>query len=104
MSIPAAEKLRRYEIGGLPLVEAILCRMGLREILAEALDLSGREAISSVEILTLLVMNLAVAKDPLYELAEWIDAFRHEGALPHKEEALLQPALGTKRTSAESRT
>ena len=48
--------------------------MGLREILAEALEPSGREAINSVDVLTLLVVNLAVAKDPLYELAEWIDS------------------------------
>jgi len=74
MSSPAVHQLRRYELGGLPLVDTILRRMGLREILAEALELSGREAISSVDVLTLLVMNLAVAKDPLYELAEWIDA------------------------------
>ena len=74
MSSPTVQKLRRYELGGLPLLHAIIRQMGLREILAEALELSGREAISSVDVLMLLVMNLAVAKDPLYELAEWIDA------------------------------
>ena len=56
------------------MIEAILRRMGLREILAEALGFSAREAICSADVLTLLVMNLAVAKDPLYELAEWIDS------------------------------
>lgn len=74
MSSPAARKLRRFELGGLPLIEVILRRMGLREILTEALGLSAREAISSADVLMLLAMNLALAKDPLYELAEWIDS------------------------------
>ena len=74
MSSPTAKKLNRYDVGGLPLIEAILSRMGLREILTEALHPSGREGICSVEVLIMVVRNLAVAKDPLYELAEWIDA------------------------------
>jgi len=74
MSSPSVKKLRRYELGGLPLVAHIIRQMHLREILTEHLRLSGREAISSVDALVLLVMNLAVAKDPLYELADWIES------------------------------
>jgi hypothetical protein len=74
MSRPTIQKLKRYQVGGLPLVADIIGRMRLREILDEALQLSGREAIRSVETLTLLVINLVVAKDPLYELADWVDS------------------------------
>jgi len=73
MSSPTVKKLKRHEVGGLPLIEVILSRMGLKEIFAEALAPSGREGISSVDVLLMLVRNLAVAKDPLYELAEWMD-------------------------------
>jgi hypothetical protein len=47
------------------LIEAIIRRIRLREILAEHIELSGREAVSSVDVLVLLVLNLALAKDPL---------------------------------------
>jgi len=74
MSSLPGRKLRRFEVGGLPLIEQIIRRIRLREIIAEHLQLSGREAISTVDVLVLLVLNLAVAKDPLYELADWVDA------------------------------
>jgi hypothetical protein len=56
------------------LIEAIIRQIRLREILAEHIELSGREAVSSIDVLVLLVLNLALAKDPLYELAGWIDS------------------------------
>ncbi len=73
MSSPQDRVLRRVEVGGLPLVHEILRRLGLHELLAEYLPPSGREALSAVDVLVLLVLNLAVAKDPLYELARWIE-------------------------------
>ena len=49
-------------------------QVGLREIFAAHIQSSGREAVHSIDVLLLLVVNLAVAKDPLYELAAWIDS------------------------------
>ena len=74
MSSPSARKLTRREVGGLPLVARILERLGLRELLAEHLPAARRSAASPVDALFLLAINLSVAKDPLYELAGWVDA------------------------------
>ena len=72
MSSPSVGKLQRLEVGGLPLIEAILRRLDLRGILAEGLDVRAKQGV--VDALILLVMNLAVAKDPLYELADWVNS------------------------------
>jgi transposase len=74
MSSRTAKKLQRFEVGGLPLIKEVIRRIGLRQILQEHIEVSGREAVSSIDVLVLLVVNLAVAKDPLYELAEWIES------------------------------
>ena len=74
MSRAASKTLRRYQAGGLPLINSILQQMSLREILLEFIPDSEREAFPSVDMLKLLVINLTVAKDPLYELAHWVES------------------------------
>ena len=63
MSRAASKTLCRYQVGGLPLIDSILQQMRLREILLEYIPDSGREAVPSVDVLKLLVINLTVAKD-----------------------------------------
>lgn len=74
MSNRLDRKLRRFQVGALPLIQAILQRIGLRKILAQFIPSSRRELLSSVDALVLLAVNLTIAKDPLYELAQWIDS------------------------------
>jgi hypothetical protein len=57
----------------LPLIRPILTRLRLREILLEYIPSSDRQSIARSDLLILLAVNLTLAKDPLYELAEWID-------------------------------
>jgi transposase len=45
----------------------------LREILLEYIPSSDRQSFPRADLLILLAVNLTLAKDPLYELAEWID-------------------------------
>lgn len=65
--------LRRFQVGGLPLIERVLRRLGLREILSQFLPPSGRQQVGAVDVLILLIVNLILAKDPLYELAQWVE-------------------------------
>jgi transposase len=73
MSTPSVRTLRRFQVGGLPLLEAVMRRMHLREIFAAHLPGAGRDGIAVADVLRLLVVNLTVAKDPLYELAQWAE-------------------------------
>lgn len=66
--------LRRFQVGGLPLIERVLRRLGLREILSQFLPPSDRQQVGAVDVLILLIVNLILAKDPLYELAQWVES------------------------------
>jgi len=66
--------LKRKQVGGLPLVHAIATRMRLKEILYKYIPAHGNEDIPAVETLMLLVYNLILGKDPLYELQEWVES------------------------------
>ena len=66
--------LKRLQVGGLPLIHAIAKRMRLKEILYKYIPAHGNEDIPAVETLMLLVYNLILGKDPLYELQEWVES------------------------------
>lgn len=66
--------LKRLQVGGLPLIHAIAERMRLKEILYKYIPAHGNEDIPAVETLMLLVYNLILGKDPLYELQEWAES------------------------------
>ncbi len=66
--------LKRLQVGGLPLIHAIVERMKLKDILYKYIPAHGNEDIPAVETLMLLVYNLILGKDPLYELQEWVES------------------------------
>lgn len=66
--------LKRLQVGGLPLIHAIAKRMRLKEILYKYIPVHGNEDIPAVETLVLLVYNLILGKDPLYEMEEWVES------------------------------
>lgn len=72
MSTASTRKLSRLQVGALPLIRSILERIQLREILQEYVSSSNRQMVARTDLLVLLVANLTLAKDPLYELADWV--------------------------------
>jgi len=74
MSTAFNKKITRRRVDGLPLVFSIMRRMRMRQILSEYIPASKRSAIPDVDTLLLLVINLAVARDPLYELQQWVES------------------------------
>jgi len=72
MSINASKKLHRLQAGALPLIHAIAKRMRLKEILLDYMPLHGNEDIPAVDTLIMLVYNLVLGKEPLYNLSGWI--------------------------------
>jgi transposase len=67
-------KINRYRVGELPLMEAIVKRLNLREILNEFVPPRKNEEMLPSDALILLIYNLAVEKSPLYELQEWVNS------------------------------
>ena len=85
-------ELQSYEVGALPLVNALLERMRLAEILAEHLPPDDpRTELPTVCGLLVLLRNVLVSRQPVYGVAEWaarfapdlLDLWEHEVALLH---------------------
>lgn len=74
MSTTPERKLTRLQVGPLPLIRSIIARLRLREILLEHIPASDRQSFPRADLLILLAVNLTLAKDPLYELADWVDS------------------------------
>lgn len=69
-------QLRSYDIGALPLVNWLLDRMRLREILSEHLPPDDpRTELSTVSALLVLVRNVLLSREPVYGVAEWAAGF-----------------------------
>ena len=69
-------ELQSYEVGVLPLVNALLDRMRLAEILAEHLPPDDpRTELPTVSALLVLLRNVLSAREPIYGVAEWAARF-----------------------------
>ncbi len=68
------KKLTRYKVAGLPLIYDIIERMNLRQILHDVIGVHGNEAFPAVDTLILLIINLTLGKQPLYELEQWVQS------------------------------
>ena len=64
--------LIRHHVGALPLIHRIAARMGLRALLDAAIQPHGNDQVPVVDTLMLLIYNLTLGKEPLYELPEWV--------------------------------
>lgn len=78
-------ELHSYEVGALPLLNWLLDRMRLREILTEQLPPDDpRTEVPTVTALLVLVRNVIISRAPLYGVGEWAAGFAPDllGLLP----------------------
>lgn len=69
-------ELRSYQVGALPLINRLLERMRLREILTEHLPADdSRTELPTVSSLLVLVRNVLLSRQPVYGVAEWAAGF-----------------------------
>lgn len=65
-------EIQSYQVGALPLVNAILERMQLAEILERHLPVDDpRTELPTVRALLVLVRNVLLSREPVYGVAEW---------------------------------
>ena len=72
LKVPATRTLKRHQVGALPLLHAIVKRMGLRAVLERHVSSHGNDQVPVVDTLILLSYNLIIGKEPLYELPAWV--------------------------------
>lgn len=64
--------LRSYEVGGLPIINHLLRRMGLERLLRDLLPPDdSRTQLPTHRVLLVLLRNLLVSREPLYGVGEW---------------------------------
>jgi len=76
------EELIRRRIGEIPILQTVIERLRLREILLSYIKPHGNETVPAVDTLLVLVWNIACGRQPLYELPEWV-AKLEDGLLAH---------------------
>jgi transposase len=64
--------LERHAVGALPLIHRMAERIGLRELLSRYVRAHGNDQVPVVDTLLLLLYNLTLGKEPLYELRQWV--------------------------------
>lgn len=65
-------RLRSYRIGAMPIINRLLERMNLEEILQEHLPAEdARTKIATARGLMLFIRNILVSREPLYGMSEW---------------------------------
>jgi len=72
MSNEDAQQLRRFTVAGIPLITATALRLNLRAILSAHLGTYGNESIPVVDTLMILLCNITLGRQPLYELQQWV--------------------------------
>src|SRR5712692_11593855 len=77
---PAGIEVRAELVSGLPVVKAVLERLGLDAILAAYMpEPDPRCGVEPAKVIGALVRNLALGREPLYGLSDW--AASHDPAL-----------------------
>ncbi len=74
MTRPQSRRLKRHFVGGLPLLHRLAERIGLKALFSRYVPAHGNDQVPVVDTLMLLVYNLTLGKDPLYELQAWVGA------------------------------
>ncbi len=83
--IASIEALIRKRVGEIPILQTIIQRLNLRELLLSYIKPHGNETVPAVDTLLALLWNIASGRQPLYELPEWV-AKLDSGLLGHAAE------------------
>jgi transposase len=95
-SPPSAWTLRSERLGPLPLLTAVLERLGVPEVLAQAMPPSPREALPPARALGVLLRSLIVERAPIYRQQDMVERFSPQvfGVTPAEAQALRDDQLG----------
>jgi transposase len=72
MSRDNSEKLKRFNISGIPLIKSVSQNLDFKSIFKKHISSYGNETVASVDALLFLVWNITLGRQPLYELSGWI--------------------------------
>lgn len=82
------QKLYRYRVTEIPLLQQVVQRLGIEPILRRYLPPHGNEKVSAVDSLLMLTYNITCGRQPLYELPFWTS--RLDGRLFSRQSTLCE--------------
>jgi transposase len=94
---PENLEVHRIEIGALPVVNAVLDRLGFDHLVSTALgEPDPRSAMAPARVIGVLVRNLAVGRRPLYAMSAWAATYAPEllGLVPGEAALLNDDRVG----------
>ena len=74
----STKRLKKNLVAGIPLIISVFKRLELKSILSEYIPSYGNEKFPIVDTLLLLLCNLTLGRQPLYELEQWIRGINTE--------------------------
>ena len=88
--------LRSYDVGAMPIINHIIRRMRLPDILKQFLPDDPRSELPAYRTVLVLVRNLLIAREPIYGLSQWAARFAPEllDLSPHEVELLDDDRAG----------
>ena len=72
MSSDNDEKLKRFNISGIPLIKSVSEIIDLQSIFKKYIASYGNETVPVIDTLMFLLWNITLGRQPLYELYDWI--------------------------------
>ena len=72
MSRDNNEKLKRFNISGIPLIKSVSANLDLKSIFKKYISSYDNETVPVTDTLMFLIWNITLGRQPLYELYEWI--------------------------------
>ena len=73
MSRDNSEQLKRFNISGIPLIKSVSDVLNLKHIFSKHIPSYGNETVPVIDSLMLLIWNITLGRQPLYELSEWVN-------------------------------
>ena len=73
MSSDNSEQLKRFNISGIPLIKSVSDVLNLKYIFSKYIPSYGNETVPVIDSLMLLIWNITLGRQPLYELSEWVN-------------------------------
>lgn len=85
------ETIKRLTVAEMPLIRSTIKRLGFERILKRQIKSHGNQRFHSVDLLMLLVYNIACGRTPFYELQQWLSGIdsRIFGYTTHQEDFLF---------------
>ena len=73
MSRDNSEQLKRFNVSGIPLIKSVSDCLNLKYIFSKHIPSYGNETVPVIDSLMLLIWNITLGRQPLYELSEWVN-------------------------------